>query len=101
MPKPHDANEIRSQTTSINDPVTPAHYREYGLYSGLHVAEAWSLGFHLGNTIKYIQRAGKKSYAGMTAEESKLTDLRKARWYLQRYLYLLSPEDEVNPLDAS
>ena len=80
--------------------VQPAHYREAGEYSGLHVAEAWNLGFHLGNTIKYIQRAGKKAYAGSSLEESRLIDLRKARWYLQRYLYLLDPDNERNPLDS-
>lgn len=66
-----------------------------GEYSALHVAEKWELGYHLGNMLKYIQRAGKKP------GEDTLTDLRKARWYLQRYLHLLSPETEEDPLDYS
>jgi hypothetical protein len=44
----------------------------------IEVIEAWELNFHLGNTIKYISRAGKKE--GTT----RLSDLLKARWYLDR-----------------
>lgn len=40
--------------------------------------EAWGLGFALGNTVKYISRAGKKK------RNSELQDLQKAAWYLQR-----------------
>ena len=39
--------------------------------------EAWDLDFCLGNTVKYIARAGRK-----TADS--LQDLRKAAWYLNR-----------------
>ncbi len=45
-------------------------------YEAIKVIEAWGLGFNLGNTVKYISRAGKKGAA--------LEDLRKARWYLDR-----------------
>lgn len=55
----------------------PAHYGgEANPYEAIKVIEAWSLGFCLGNTVKYISRAGKKGDA--------LEDLRKARWYLDR-----------------
>ena len=77
--------------TPKKDAVNPAHYRDLGSYSALHVVEKWSLGYHLGNALKYIQRAGKKEGA------TELTDLRKARWYLQRHLHLLDPENEVDP----
>ena len=53
----------------------PAYYRAGGI-EALDVIEAWGLGFCLGNTVKYIARAGKKS--------SCLTDLKKAAWYLNR-----------------
>lgn len=49
-------------------------------YEAIKVIEAWGLGFSLGNTIKYIARAGKKS------AETELHDLRKARWYLDRHI---------------
>lgn len=45
-------------------------------YEAIKVIDAWNLGFCLGNTIKYIARAGKKS-------PDALTDLKKALWYLQ------------------
>lgn len=53
----------------------PAHYGS-GTYETIKVIEAWGLGFCLGNTVKYISRAGKKGDA--------LEDLKKARWYLDR-----------------
>jgi len=45
-------------------------------YEAIKVIEAWSLGFCLGNVVKYLARAGKKG--------ALLEDLRKARWYLDR-----------------
>ena len=39
----------------------PAHYGgEDNVYEVIKVIEAWELDFHLGNTVKYISRAGKK-----------------------------------------
>jgi hypothetical protein len=53
----------------------PAHYGGAdNPYEAIKVIEAWALGFCLGNTVKYISRAGKKGDA--------LEDLKKARWYL-------------------
>lgn len=55
----------------------PAHYGGAdNTYEAIKVIEAWELGFNLGNVIKYISRAGKKG--------SKLEDLKKAMWYLNR-----------------
>jgi hypothetical protein len=55
----------------------PAHYGGAdNPYEAIKVIEAWELGFCLGNTVKYIARAGKKT--------DKLEDLKKARWYLDR-----------------
>jgi len=56
----------------------PEHYCP-GAYEAIKVIEAWSLGFHLGNVVKYISRAGRK-------HNNSLEDLRKARWYLDRYI---------------
>jgi hypothetical protein len=47
-------------------------------YEAIKVIEAWGLDFHLGNTVKYISRAGIKN------RDKELEDLRKAAWYLQR-----------------
>lgn len=47
-------------------------------YEAIRVIEAWDLDFCLGNTVKYISRAGKKDPAKLKE------DLEKALWYLQR-----------------
>jgi hypothetical protein len=44
----------------------------------IDVIESFSLGYCLGNTVKYILRAGRK------AGSPRLEDLQKARWYLER-----------------
>ena len=60
------------------DPVNhPPHYKSGGLES-IDVIEAFGLGFCLGNTVKYILRAGKKN------PEKHIEDLEKAEWYLKR-----------------
>jgi hypothetical protein len=57
----------------------PPHYGgESNIYEAIKVIEAWGLGFHLGNAVKYIARAGKKSIA------DEIEDLEKAKWYLER-----------------
>jgi DNA-binding transcriptional MerR regulator len=55
----------------------PRYYTESGIET-IDVIEAWGLGYHLGNVVKYVSRAGKKD-PGRTLE-----DLHKARWYLDR-----------------
>lgn len=55
----------------------PAHYGGAdNPYEAIKVIEACGLCFHLGNTVKYILRAGKKNDI--------IEDLQKARWYLDR-----------------
>ena len=57
----------------------PPHYGgEQDQFEAIKVIEAWGLCFHLGNTIKYISRAGKKD------PDKLLQDLEKAKWYLDR-----------------
>lgn len=58
-------------------------------YEAIKVIEAWNLGFHLGNTVKYISRAGKKD--GNSATQ----DLKKALFYLNRKIELLEKQDQV------
>jgi glycerate-2-kinase len=64
----------------------PSHYQSgpkdadgSSIYEAIKVIEAWELGFHLGNVVKYISRAGKKT-------PDIIKDLEKARWYLDRYI---------------
>lgn len=54
----------------------PQHYGGDTVYEAIKVIEAWELGFHLGNTVKYISRAGKKE------PDKFIEDLEKAQWYL-------------------
>ena len=55
----------------------PKHYN-MGKYEPIDVIEDWELGFNLGNTLKYINRAGHKD------KDKVIEDLKKARWYLDR-----------------
>lgn len=73
-----------------NDAVNhPAHYGgENNPYEAIKVIEAWGLDFCLGNTVKYISRAGKKS--DPTLGDPALQDLKKAAWYLDRKIKQLS-----------
>lgn len=66
----------------------PLHYGgEDDPYEAIKVIEAWGLGFHLGNTVKYISRAGKKT------GQSLLQDLKKARWYIDRLIQKLERQE--------
>jgi len=61
----------------------PDHYGgESNPYEAIKVIEAWDLNFHLGNVVKYISRAGKKS-------KNSIEDLKKAEWYLNRYVQFI------------
>lgn len=55
----------------------PSHYNR-GKIEVIDFIEDQQLPYHLGNVIKYIARAGYKG--------DKLEDLKKARWYLDRYI---------------
>jgi len=56
----------------------PTHYT-FSTIEPIDAIETWGLGYHLGNAIKYIVRAGRK-----TTDPS--LDIQKAIWYLSRYL---------------
>lgn len=61
----------------------PSHYNA-GKYEVIDVIEDWRLNFNLGNSIKYIARAHHKG--------DPISDLRKAKWYLER---------EINRMQSS
>lgn len=52
----------------------PKHYCDGRLYEPKDVIRNWQLNFNLGNTVKYIARAGRK--------DDIVQDLKKARQYL-------------------
>lgn len=51
----------------------PKHYGgAENTYEVIKVIEAWGLGFHLGNVLKYIGRAGKKRPYHSGTKKSKM-----------------------------
>lgn len=61
-----------------NDPVNkPSHYTD-GKIEVIDFIEDKKLNFNLGNSVKYIARAGKKN------PDKHIEDLEKAAWYLNR-----------------
>jgi hypothetical protein len=71
-----------------------SHPQHYGgkdnVYEAIKVIDAWDLGFSLGNTIKYISRAGKKN------QTKELEDLKKALWYLNHHIETLEAKLKEN-----
>ncbi len=62
----------------------PDYYKRGGI-EAIDAIEAWELGFHLGNVVKYIARSGHKTKDG-------LRDLKKAAWYLSREIERMERE---------
>lgn len=74
---------------NIYDPVNrPSHYTD-GKIEVIDFIEDKKLGFCLGNAIKYIARAGKKE------KDKEAQDIKKAIWYLNRYLKELEESANV------
>jgi len=64
----------------MSDPVNhPSHYTQ-GKIECIEVLEQLDLPFHLSSVMKYIWRYRDKNG---------VEDLRKARWYLDRYINIL------------
>ena len=71
----------------------PSHYGGAdNPYEAIKVIRAWNLGFELGNTVKYISRAGKKDKEG---KDNRIEDLKKALWYLQYEINELEKKNGV------
>ena len=70
------------------NPIKPDHYKG-NRFEAIDIIEDYELGFNLGNSIKYVLRAGKKN--------DKLEDLKKAEWYIKREIELM---ERVNRTDA-
>lgn len=72
----------------IGDAVNhPSHYTD-GKIEVIDFIEDKKLGYHLGNVVKYVSRAGKKN------PDKEIEDLKKARWYLNRYIERLESANE-------
>lgn len=63
-----------------HDPVNhPSHYTQ-GKIEVIEFIEDQQLGYHLGNAVKYVSRAGRKD------PTKEIQDLQKAIWYITRYI---------------
>ena len=70
--------EQRNNNDQNTDMVNkPPHYT-FGKYEVIDILESWNLPFHLANSVKYVARSGKKW--------EDIEDLKKALWYLNRYI---------------
>lgn len=66
----------------------PKHYTDIPKgQQSIEIIETYGLGFCLGNCIKYILRAGRKE------DETILDDLKKAKWYLDRFINSLENKE--------
>ena len=74
-----DRNDKEQKSDSVNH---PAHYNSHP--SGIECIEiARHHNFNIGNTIKYLWRAGLKSEEGMEYTDKQVEDLNKAIWYIK------------------
>ena len=73
-----DRKDKEQKTDNVNH---PSHYNSHP--SGIECIEiARHHNFNIGNTIKYLWRAGLKSEEGMEDNDKKIEDLNKAIWYI-------------------
>lgn len=80
---------VLNESAGVNDPVShPAHYCT-GSIEVIDFIEDQRLPYHLGNACKYLCRAGRKDPAKTTE------DLRKAMWYINRYIELLEKTEKI------
>ncbi len=85
-PDPCIVNKSPAMGTTQSAVNHPAHYGgKDNPYEAIKVIEAWGLGFHVGNVVKYLSRAGKK--------DSRIQDLEKAKWYLDRIIDKIKKEE--------
>ena len=73
-----DRNDKEQKADNVNH---PAHYNSHP--SGIECIEiARHHNFNIGNSIKYLWRAGLKSEEGMEDTDKQIEDLNKAIWYI-------------------
>ncbi|WP_211233345.1 DUF3310 domain-containing protein [Brevibacterium album] len=77
---------VNSEDPAPDMVTNPPHYTDGRSIEPISVIEDWGLGYHTGNALKYISRAGRKS--------DEIQDLEKAVWYLNRRIAKLRGEAE-------
>ena len=82
-------DKVLNEITVTSDPVShPAHYCT-GAIEVIDFIEDQRLPYYLGNACKYLCRAGRKDPTKTTE------DLRKAMWYINRYIGLLEKTEKT------
>lgn len=74
--------------------VRPSHYTSFEIEPITFIMRN-RLDFATGNVIKYVCRAGRKQYEGMDLHQSRITDLRKARRYIDMLVNLAEDGEEL------
>ncbi len=73
----------------------PSHYTWLKELCGVEVIDiARHLDFDMGNALKYLLRAGKKSEVWYSDKDKEVQDLKKAVWYINDKIKMLEKEDE-------
>ena len=72
---------------NVNDNVNHPDWYTNSKIEVIDYIEDKEFGYHLGNAIKYISRAGKKD------PTKTVEDLMKAVWYIKRYIQLIKGDD--------
>lgn len=74
---------------------SPSHYNWLKKLAGVEVIDITRhLDFDLGNAVKYILRAGRKTEEGYDNKTKTIEDLKKAVWYINDKIKTL--EHEIN-----
>lgn len=83
------------------DVTHPSHYCDGRQYEPRLVAEDWGIteDAYLFNVLKYLSRAGRKQYDGLTLEESKVKDLKKMRTYIDFDIEYLERRNKKCPVE--
>ena len=79
-----DLQQVADEVT--HDNVNHPYHYNSGRIEVIDFIEDKGLGFHLGNAVKYISRAGRKN------PDNTIEDLRKAVWYINRQIQRLERE---------
>lgn len=69
--------------------MNPDHYSRLDPQP-IELIEKWGLGFHLANAFKYLARAPHKG--------EEIRDLRKAIWYIERYMQVVEAKQKQAPI---
>ena len=88
--RPYEAPNDKAHDDKVNH---PSHYTWLKDLCGIEVIDITRhMDFNLGNSIKYILRSGHKKEEGYTDKQKTIEDLKKAVWYLNDEIKLLSNE---------